>query len=552
MRRLLLLIIMLSLFAPSLIVAFLAPFHPSARQSHSAGPSPSAESFLPRRPHPDSSSSFPSHRFSSSSATGTTDSVVVKKMNVTKSTFDLSTAYLCGGLAFDAYVEPAANSSRWEKGSGGLAVAYSSRNLARQLYKGILEVQVEKITGLPETESSQAERLLSGSDNVDACLLVATLEKEQFHEGVLDLTGAAHVSRSTTCWSTVQKANADASEKKNGKPLPYFVPKTFNRAPQAIWPVGARRSMYLYVQDPATARLVFTVLDDDRLGDGLAVGSTYKRLTDLIPAAAYDPARLVETMKDQIVQKLSRAGKVDPDVVAQFLAKPDQNLAPQWHGELPLTSKPRKRNKNSQIMAAAAAGAYFAGPAGAAVGAVFGSFYEGQVQGRITLDIKYVPTALSALPERQVYQVKGGLPGIEWGELYRRHSVQIGYSSTDTSPLDDLEHCFFVSHEKTGATCSVYRSIHYKLLVVSFRGTCAPIDLLTDASLVQDAWVDGEDVSDQNIVKVHRGFRTSLQSISRRLKELLLATPAEGSRLADYDMLVTGHSVRITCVCVCA
>jgi Lipase (class 3) len=483
--------------------------------------------------------------------------------------FDLSTAYLCGGLAFDAYVEPAANSSRWERGSGGLAVAYSSRNFARQLYKGILEVRVQKITGLPDTESNQAERLLSGSDGVDACLLVAVvegqwkedvaiLEKEQFHEGVLDLTGAAHVSRSTTCWSSVKKANAEASERKNGKPLPYFVPKTFNRLPQAIWPTSGpqqqQQSMYLYLQDPASARLVFTVLDDDRLGNGLAVGSTYKRLTDLIPAAAYDPQQLVDNMKQQIVQKLSRSGQIDPDVVARYLEKPENLAPPKWTGELPLTSKPRKRNKNSQIMAAAAAGAYFAGPAGAAVGAVVANFYEGQIQGRIYLDIKYVPTALSALPERKVYQVKGGLPGTDWGSLYRQHRTKTGRSenNNNNSPLLDLEHCFFVSHEKTGATCSVYRSILHKKLIVSFRGTCAPIDLLTDASLVQDAWVDGEDVADQSIVKVHRGFRSSLNSISRRLKELLLAAPADGgTSIADYDMLVTGHSVRFCCALPC-
>jgi Lipase (class 3) len=462
--------------------------------------------------------------------------------------FDVSTAVLCGGLAFDVYVEPAANSSRWERGSGGLAVAYSSRAFARKLYKGILEIKVDKITGLPETESNQAERLISG-DGVDACLLVAVvegqwkedveiLEKEQFHEGVLDLTGAAHVSRSTTCWSTVKKPQSDAAERINGKPTPYFVPKTWNRSPQAVWPPNSQRSFYLYVQDPATARIVLTVMDDERLGSGLAVGSTFKRLTDLIPEAGYDPTQFMNSMKDQIVTKLSRGGKVDPDVIDSFLSNPE-NLAPKWNGELPLTSKPRKRNKNSQIMAGAAAGAYLAGPVGAAAGAIIANFYEGQIQGRIHLEMSFLPTALSALPEREVYQVKGGLPGTDWGSLYNKHREKSGLSKE--SAIQDLEHCFFISHEKTGATCSVYRSIMHKTLIVSFRGTCAPIDLLTDASLVQDAWVEGEEVANQSIVKVHRGFRSSLNSISRRLKELLLAAP-EGN-IAEYDMLVTGHSV---------
>jgi Lipase (class 3) len=109
--------------------------------------------------------------------------------------------------------------------------------------------------------------------------------------------------------------------------------------------------------------------------------------------------------------------------------------------------------------------------------------------------------------------------------------------------LSDLEHCFFVNHDKTGATCSVYCSHENKLIVVSFRGTCAPIDLLTDASIVQQAWVTGDDVKEQDFPKVHAGFRTSLDSISRRLKELLLATVAPGEEIKNYDMIVTGHSL---------
>jgi hypothetical protein len=108
--------------------------------------------------------------------------------------------------------------------------------------------------------------------------------------------------------------------------------------------------------------------------------------------------------------------------------------------------------------------------------------------------------------------------------------------------LSDLEHCFFVNHDNTGATCSVYCSHESKLIVVSFRGTCAPIDLLTDASIIQEAWCKG-DGGEQYFPKVHTGFRASLDSISRRLKELILATVAPGEEIKNYDMLVTGHSL---------
>ena len=45
------------------------------------------------------------------------------------------------------------------------------------------------------------------------------------------------------------------------------------------------------------------------------------------------------------------------------------------------------------------------------------------------------------------------------------------------------------------------------MISISFRGTCAPIDLVTDASIAQSAWVDGEDIENPETVKVHTGFR---------------------------------------------
>jgi hypothetical protein len=71
----------------------------------------------------------------------------------------------------------------------------------------------------------------------------------------------------------------------------------------------------------------------------------------------------------------------------------------------------------------------------------------------------------------------------------------------------DLEHCFFINHDETGGCCAVYRSLEKKLIVVSFRGTCAPKDLITDVTITQDAWVEGEDVNDPDTPKVHAGFR---------------------------------------------
>jgi hypothetical protein len=131
--------------------------------------------------------------------------------------FDLSTALFSRGLAFDSYIEPPSNSSQWERGSQGLKVAFVSSAYTRQLYKGILETSVEKVTGLPQGDDNAVEKLVTG-DGVDACVLaravegswkedIRILEKEQFHEGVFDLSGAAHVVRTSTAWANIDEKN---------------------------------------------------------------------------------------------------------------------------------------------------------------------------------------------------------------------------------------------------------------------------------------------------------------------------------------------------------
>jgi len=474
-------------------------------------------------------------------------SQISKKFSM-QGNFDLSTALFCGGLAFDAYVEPPPNSARWEKGSQGVKVAFVSNAYTRQLYKGILEVVVQRVSGLPDGDDNAVEKLVTG-DGVDACVLTAAvegswkedvrvLEKEQFHEGVFDLSGSAHVVRTSTAWANIDEKQSQAAKKRRGWASPYHVKGGWGKAAQAVWPEES--PMFLYVQDPATVRLVFTVLDADRVGTGRPIGSTYKKLSSLIPQAALTQEELIDSLKQEMLEAVKR-GEVDlldESTKIQLGAKT-------WQGDLKLTSKPRKKDKNSQIMAGAAAGAYLAGPVGAAAGAVVASFYEGQIQGTIKARLRYLP--IPQLPaEVEVYDVKGGTPGVDWGKLFSRHrekTLTADPASTVFDDLEDFEHCFFINHDKTGATCAVYRSIKRKLIVVSFRGTCAPVDLVTDASLVQEAWVDGEDIEDQTIKKVHAGFRGSLSSISRRLKELILAVPAPGDSFADYDMLVTGHSL---------
>jgi len=421
-------------------------------------------------------------------------------------------------------------------------VAFVSNAFTRHLYKGLVEVKPIRCTDLPD-EDDTAEGVLSGG-GCDASLVVAAiegtwkediemLEKGMYHDGVMGLKGAAHVGKSRTAWSNVNVHKSNATKRKTGAAVPYHIKSSWTRGGEAVF-TEDEPPFYLYVQDPAQVRLVFTVMDDDVIGDGSPIGSAHKKLVTLIPFAKMSGQEIVDRLKGELLEKLKKGHSLN--------ALEEQNMlnlkTEGWRGTIRLTSKPRKKDKNSQVVMGAAAGAALAGPVGAAVGGFMGSMYEGEVRGRVELQLRYLPFPPVEV-NRTIHHVKGGLEGVNWGEMYERFLAR----SNETLPIHDLEHCFFINHDETGGSCSVYRSLERKQIFVSFRGTCKPIDLITDASITQSPWVEGEDMKDPNIPKVHDGFRKSLNSISRRLKELILATPAPGDDMSEYDLLVSGHSL---------
>ena len=466
--------------------------------------------------------------------------------------FGLTTALFCGGLAFDAYAEPPANSTRWERGSKGLSIAFLSPSFTRNLYKGLLQVTPIKCTDLPDEEDA-AESLITGG-GTDAYLMVGVvegkwkedlriIEKERYHNGVRDLMGCAHVGRSSTAWSNVNEKQGKANKAK-GKSGAYHIKSSWGKGGQALW--EGDEPFYLYIQEPSDARLVFTVLDDDIVGEGDVIGSAHRKLSDVIPAAAkVDP---VQAMKEALLAKLQAEQKSPEELNKLSGESLAEVVLQEWEGEIKLTSKPRKKDKGGQTAQAAVVGAMVAGPMGAAVGAAVGQFYEGEIRGKVSLKLRYLPIPDVNI-ERPRYKVTGSLPGVSWSELYERHIEDIRQNLPEGSPdphlgADDNEFCFFVNHDRTGCSCAVYRSLKKRLITISFRGTTVPKDIITDASIVQEPWVEGVDESQQDDVpKVHAGFRSSLNSISRRLKELVLAAVAPGDSISDYDIVVTGHSL---------
>jgi len=410
--------------------------------------------------------------------------------------FSFERAVLAAGFSFETYSEPA--NSRWERGSKGTDVAFISQTFTRSLYRGVLQVSVLECTELPQ-EQDAAQKVLSG-DAPDAYCLLAIVEgrekedkemiENRFNSGVKELQRSSCIARTTTVWSN----NSNTEETGNNF-------KKTKKDSVSSW--GKNESHYLYTQDPNEAVLALSIMDEEVMADDKVIGSCTVSLKSVMG--------------------------------------PLEDEARDWSGWVPLSTGPPQKDKKAQMMAGATAGGMVFGPAGAAFGGIAGALWEKGVKGKVKLSLRYIPLVQlekeAGVPEMRV----SACEGVDWGAL----GSSVGGEATQNSAY---ELCCFVSHQETGCTAGIYRSTELKKIVLAFRGTCAPVDLITDISLMQTPWVEGE--ADDTALMVHKGFRGSLQSISRRMKELALV--AAGGDIEDWEVLITGHSLGGALASLCA
>ena len=426
------------------------------------------------------------------------------------SAFNVSTAVMAAGFAFEAYNEPSEDDARWERGADGIDVAFMSEEFAREVYDGILEVRLCEARQLAE-QKELTQVLMSGAERDPYVIFAMNEENEEGpKEGAIGLGRAVDQVRSSTIWSK------GLSEQWRNK----------GKEGCASW--GDDEVHYLYVKDPSRAQLALTLFDEEVLVDDVALGATSVHMADL----------------------LKSRGTAD-----------DRS----WDGWVPLTWRPAETRDNT-VMMGTVAGAFVAGPAGAAAGGFIGSMIKKPVQGELRLELKYTPlkearklrSAPLATPaaaaaggspsaEGEVAPwsapaiasgaaPKGASAGIDWSEL----ATRVGVLGEDER--EGYELCCFLTHKKSSSECAVWRKRSQRLLVVAFRGTSDVLDVLTDVNLLQTPLEQGfEGQKSDDPRRVHSGFFTSAQAVNRRLKELLVAACA--GTPGEWDLLITGHSL---------
>ena len=116
------------------------------------------------------------------------------------------------------------------------------------------------------------------------------------------------------------------------------------------------------------------------------------------------------------------------------------------------------------------------------------------------------------------------------------------------SPCDDSV-ILQVQHVSSDKACAVV--IHlpsYDTVIVSFRGTKDPVDVLTDINFLATPFFsrkvkppraeDGSDDNDDGLL-VHAGFKNAFESIRQKLAEVLL----DENGHCEKEVIFVGHSM---------
>lgn len=435
-----------------------------------------------------------------------------------KQAFNVETAVQLSGFAFEAYNSPSERAARWEQGADGCNVAFMSDGFARNCYAGILEVRLLGVKGLPPpTEFTQA--VLSGGRS-DPYVVFALNEEAPSgpKEGAVALVRAVDRARSSTRWS--REAGARGAWRGSGGE---------DDKGAASW--GEGESFYLYVKEPSRAQLALTVFDEDVLKDDEPLGAATVPL-------------------DSLGSLISDGG----DTMARRA----------WAGWVPLTWRPETTRDNT-VAVGAVAGAFVAGPLGAAAGGFLGSLLKKPVQGAVSLELRYEPldegsaavaimmaanaapatvapatatAEATATPVLASAAPIGATAGLNWSELLRRVRAASDPGATTIDAGVGVELLCFVDNRKTSTQAALWRDETRKRLVLSFRGTNDVKDVLTDVNLLQTALLpreDGKRSDDERAV--HAGFFAGARGVNRRLKELVFAACA--GRPEQWELLLT-------------
>ena len=205
----------------------------------------------------------------------TTRPQLMEALDAARTEFNVSTAVLAAGFAFEAYNEPSQNDARWERGADGIDVAFLSEEFAKEVYDGILEVRLCEARDLTQQEEL-AQALISGGKRDPYVYFAMNEESEDGpKEGAIGLGRAVDQVRSSTVWS---ETLLDKAKSGMSNPLEMFQ-NNKDKEGAVQWP--SNEVHYLYVKEPSRAQLALTVFDEEVMAADIPLGATVRPLVSI-------------------------------------------------------------------------------------------------------------------------------------------------------------------------------------------------------------------------------------------------------------------------------
>ncbi|GMH96069.1 hypothetical protein TrST_g930 [Triparma strigata] len=389
---------------------------------------------------------------------------------------------LLASLSFSTYVPPPSKSSYTSNGNK-LKVSYLTQEFLKQTHKGVLTITPLSITSLPsKINPTMIESTLTNSFP-DVYILASTFPKssstglsKKVNSGLKDMT-VDTLCRSSTIWSNSKNT-------------------TYTRPEGGILGVGGKDGS---VDMRGVSPLVMYVSKGDEL--------------------------LGVSVMDEEVSK-------DDECVGSFVVGIEEVKG---RMKVKLGTRGERKVGGGQKIAGAVVGGMAGGPAGAVVGGVVAGMIEEGVKGEVEFESNFAKFGR----ERGGGEGKNGKNGK--GGKGMRSAVGCDWGGLcEEKVLEDLEQICYLENFVTGCTAGLYRSSESKTVVVAFRGTCEPKDLIVDGNVLQTDWVEGVKESEE---KVHTGFRTSLESVCMKLKWLIGEACGGEKEIEGWNLKITGHSL---------
>lgn len=395
-----------------------------------------------------------------------------KRKNVDNNDFDLPLAVILAGYSFETYNE--APIGKIAIGSDGTRVIFTSSDFIRNIFTGVVMIRLDRGEVVKDYQKEEGLlEVISSGDVVDPYVIMSVQENDKIR--VID-----------SAISSIQKSTS--------KPT---------------W----GETFFLYIMDPSTCQLNFTLMDKD-----------YFKSDDIIGYGSFTVADFLQFKSSNTIGNNNIDNKPVKIPIPIYIEDNDKS----W------SLLPRAKRKRTGTL-----------------------FIEASVTNFDMTPRQKTNKLMPKLPT-------GATPGeVDWVKLLssvidnsqtvknmKQENKNISNDGNNMLSIIDsittgLHQVCFIDNPDTDTQSSVWADTSNREIIFSFRGTeqIKFKDILTDINLMQVPFLDGTNPG-LNDIKVHAGFLKAYKSVQATLLQILQALlKYDNDNEKPWNIYICGHSL---------